>query len=223
MMVFDGQLGKRGSTWRFWGNKKGDFYLSVRTLGGILKTSFHRDRRCHTGFTSTYANENKLEGSWHIDRWEIPDEPFVKALQVVTPVGELEEYKSAEATPMKWLPIPPTGFVSVVTIALIRPDYVPAVDEPWPGAAYGTQPIGVAITKLRSAFLVCSQNPMDEAMKRDIEGYRERIIYSGLQKGLAQKPGLRAILIGQQAEGNRFLIEMAYRYSKENNSRDTHT
>lgn len=115
--------GKRGSTWRFWGNKKGDFYLSVRTLGGILKTSFHRDRRCHTGFTSTYANENKLEGSWHIDRWEIPDEPFVKALQVVTPVGELEEYKSAEATPMKWLPIPPTGFVSVVTIALIRPDY----------------------------------------------------------------------------------------------------
>ena len=27
--------GARSSTWRVWGNKKGDFYLATRTLGGI--------------------------------------------------------------------------------------------------------------------------------------------------------------------------------------------
>lgn len=46
--------GLSGTAWRFWGNKKGDFYLSGRSLGHIMKTSFHRDGRCQTGLTQMH-------------------------------------------------------------------------------------------------------------------------------------------------------------------------
>ena len=32
------QNGRRSSTYRFWGNKKGDFYLAARSIGGSLKS-----------------------------------------------------------------------------------------------------------------------------------------------------------------------------------------
>ena len=47
--------GPRSSAWRLWGNKKGDIYVAVRSLGGIIKASFHRDGRCQVGFTDSYA------------------------------------------------------------------------------------------------------------------------------------------------------------------------
>jgi hypothetical protein len=84
--------GPRSSIWRLWGNKKGDVYFSVRSLGGILKASFHRDRRCQVGFTSNYT-ETAIQRfgarSHHWERWVLPEAPTVRAVQIVVPANEL--------------------------------------------------------------------------------------------------------------------------------------
>ena len=46
--------GSRGATWRLWGDKKGDVYVAARSITGLVKASFHRDRKCHLGFTCGY-------------------------------------------------------------------------------------------------------------------------------------------------------------------------
>jgi hypothetical protein len=67
--------GRRSSTWRLWGDKKGDVYLSMRSQGGRLKASFHRDRHCSVGFTKEYesiAKERFGADSRHWERWRLP-------------------------------------------------------------------------------------------------------------------------------------------------------
>jgi hypothetical protein len=200
----------RASTWRFWGNKKGDFYLSVRHLGGVLKTSLHRDGHCHTGFTSEYASNLPTKRPRHLDRWALPDLPIVKAIQVLTPTEELEAYSSEETVPMRWLPIPEPPLMSVVTVFILGPDYLTPTDEPWPGAKYGAQPIGVAAAPSRTAFLVYSQQPMSDTTRLEIEAYRRRLLADAASL-VTPSPGLRAILIGGNDPGPRYLVEIAYR------------
>lgn len=81
--------GPRSSTWRFWGNKKGDFYVSVRPLGGIVKTSFHRDGRCHTGLTGTYAESIGRAAERHWDRWDLPADAATRALEIADDCGSV--------------------------------------------------------------------------------------------------------------------------------------
>jgi len=67
--------GPRSSLWRMWGNKKGDIYVAVRSLGAITKASFHRDGSCQVGFTEPYAaTASRRFGvtSRHWDRWQLP-------------------------------------------------------------------------------------------------------------------------------------------------------
>src|SRR5688572_6774902 len=96
--------GFRSSTWRFWGNKKGDCYMSVRVLGGTFKMSFHGDRRCHSAFTTEYVQRVSLARSRFMDQWTLPDEMIVKGLQVLTPVSELRVFEEDNEKLMKWLP-----------------------------------------------------------------------------------------------------------------------
>jgi hypothetical protein len=93
--------GPRSSIWRLWGNKKGDVYLSVRSLGGVLKASFHRDRRCQVGFTSNYT-ETAIQRfgarSRHWERWVLPEAPTVRAVQIVVPANELVPFGANDAS-----------------------------------------------------------------------------------------------------------------------------
>ena len=60
----------RSSTWRFWANKKGDFYLSMQSAVGIVKASFHTDGNCHIGHTSEYWKKQMLENAGrHWNKW----------------------------------------------------------------------------------------------------------------------------------------------------------
>jgi hypothetical protein len=76
----------RSSAWRLWGNKKGDIYAAVRSLGGITKASFHRDGRCQVGFADTYVELR----------------PFVDA--------------NPQQESIVWLPVPPEGSVGVLSV-----------------------------------------------------------------------------------------------------------
>jgi hypothetical protein len=203
--------GLRSSTWRFWGNKKGDFYLSVRILGGSLKTSLHRDRNCQTGFTKDYAREAGLKRSRHLDRWQLADAPLVIAVQVVIPVGELDRFEAKEAEPMVWVPIPPVEFVSVVTVYILRPDYSSENNDQWPGQSHGTQPLGVIRTPLRAAFVAWSQQPLTENVREFIERHRTQISSSAKALKVLAAPSIRSAIFGQQGDEPRFLMELAFR------------
>src|SRR5688500_16694613 len=76
----------RSSTWRFWGNKKGDFYLSARSIGGLFKTSFHRDGNCFAGFTREYLASQREKGTpvpqRFVDGWSLDTSCSVRAFQI---------------------------------------------------------------------------------------------------------------------------------------------
>lgn len=200
--------GLRSSTWRFWGNKKGDFYLSVRSLGGTFKTSLHRDRRCQTGFTKEYATRTALERGRHFDRWELPDELLTTAFQVVTPARELSRFRASDKQPMKWLPIAPPGSASIVTVFVATPKYLSEKGEPYPGARKGAELVGLAATRNRSVFLVHSQQLFQENLALDIEQYRRRLADSMAANGTAESESRAVLFCGDGAE-TRYVVEVA--------------
>ena len=200
--------GLRSSTWRFWGNKKGDFYLSVRSLGGTFKTSLHRDRRCQTGFTKEYATRTALERQRHLDNWELPDRVIVRAFEVVTPPAELSRFQASDKQRMKWLPTAPPGSASVVTVFVASPKYFSETGEPYPGAERGADLVGLAFARNRSAFLVHSQQLFQQHLALDIEKYRKQLADNMSLNGIAESDS-RAVLFGGDGAETRYVVEIA--------------
>jgi len=200
----------RSSTWRLWGNKKGDIYISTRSLGGILKASFHRDGNCHVGFTSQYVETARKRfsnvQSRHWDRWTIPDDPIVRVVQIAVPASELREFSSEEAPQMKWIPVPPSGSVSVVSVFIAQP----GVEMKWPGSAHGAKPLGVILTARRTTWVVYAQNPIDEDTRDWIERYREKVASLPGVADAPREPSVRTILWGFREKHDRFFIELAW-------------
>jgi len=210
--------GPRSSTWRFWGNKKGDFYLAARSLGGTLKTSFHRDGRCHSGLTSEYLNRIRGEGQVatrkYFDRWELASEPSVRAYQILVPAGELRLFRPDAVDQMKWIPGPPPGHAITVSLFLSR---TLESDEHWPGANFGSEPIGVAVASGRVAWLVAKAHPLTPEIISEIETCREQVsariardpaAATRLQKE-TDRTGIRVIVAGNRPTQERFCIELA--------------
>lgn len=187
--------GPRSSTWRLWGNKKGDVYLSVRNLGGIVKASFHRDRRCQVGFTAEYAETAKQRFGTtkrHWERWVLPSEPVVRAVQVVVPASELVPFEAAESPNMKWLPGPPVGMAAVVSIFIVEPPTF----ESWPGAIEGAQPLGIPVCPTRLTWAVVANSPLDASSLQKIEEARHKAIKLPGAADAPRIPGVRAVIWG---------------------------
>lgn len=202
--------GRRSSTWRFWGNKKGDFYFSTRSLGGVLKTSLHRDGRCHTGFTSEYAARSDSVApqgrSRHQDRWLLPNAPFCVAARILIPESELREYPTRSSRKkMKWLDPPRPGGMFVVSIYVATPE---ARGTRWPGSDRGSIPVGVMGAAQRTCWVVGIYQRVDVSTLAMIEGERIRLsVYSRAEKAV----GRRAILGGAGPEnGPRWALELAW-------------
>ncbi|VTU36122.1 hypothetical protein [Variovorax sp. PBL-E5] len=118
--------GLRSSTWRIWGNKKGDVYAAIRHLGGVTKASFHRDRKCQVGFTTEYMQSpdgGDVEGSRHWVTWKLPEAPMVQAMHIICPDEDLVRFNDEpeEARLMRWLPAPGIGHAKVTTIHIAEP------------------------------------------------------------------------------------------------------
>jgi hypothetical protein len=185
--------GPRSSIWRLWGNKKGDVYLSVRSLGGILKASFHRDRRCQVGFTSNYT-ETAIQRfgarSRHWERWVLPEAPTVRAVQIVVPANELVPFGANDASQMKWLPPPAAGAASVVSVFIAEP---PSAAD-WPGPESGGQMLGFVVRKTRATWAAYSSHVLDATTKQHIEEARVKAAQLPDAAEAPRTPGIRAVL-----------------------------
>ena len=201
--------GRRSSTWRVWGNKKGDFYFSTRTLGGIVKTSLHRDGTCHYGFTSDYVAKPKSlapkNRSRLLDRWHLPDAPFCAASRILIPEAELRDFPTVDSDQMRWLTPPPPGGLFAAAVYVFRPD---ALGDGWPGADKGSIPIGVLTTGSRSAWVVGINQAMDAKTAAWLDNERRRLAESiKVEKAV----GHRMVLAGAEGpDGARCYLEVAW-------------
>jgi hypothetical protein len=209
--------GPRGATWRLWGNKKGDVYLAARSITREVKASFHRDRKCHLGFTSEYIESARTQfpglTSRNWDCWTIPDELVVRALQIVLPASELRAFASQEAAQTKWLPPPSENFTSEVTVFIVdcrtmgRP-----TDSKWPGASVGAQSLGLIDLPVagRTVWAVHTYNALDGSAMACIEKQRRMVENLADDYKAHRTPDARAILAGSREGLTRFLLEFAW-------------
>ena len=198
--------GLRSSTWRIWPNKKGDTYLATRSLGGILKVSFHKDRRCHIGFTSEYAQTAKERFGAErrlLQRWELPEGPVARAAQIVIPYSELTAFESEEATQMRWIPSPGPGFAVVVTLFMAEP---PDAFK-WENSNSDGMPIAMMCSSTRVAWLVYTNQPWNAQHHDWMEHHRIKSLdLPGAEHAPWGSPEMRTIMWGASESPNDFFI-----------------
>ncbi|RYE38791.1 MAG: hypothetical protein EOP48_26570 [Sphingobacteriales bacterium] len=103
---------KRSSTWAMWGDKKGELYLSARSVGGQFKLSFHKSRICTLGCTREYAISQNIDPKARsLHRWKLPDQETVLAVQIIIPENELIVFKEEKLAKTRWIMSPPEGEV----------------------------------------------------------------------------------------------------------------
>lgn len=200
--------GLRSSAWRLWGNKKGDIYAAVRSLGAITKVSFHRDGKCQVGFTTEYAPTAAQRfgtRSRHWQTWRLPGEPLVRALRIIVPASELRSSVGQDGEDLIWLPAPPGGSVAVVSIFLTPSG---AELEASADARHATI-FGKVQTSIRTAWAVYAHNPMDQATARKVEAERARL--KAIPTPVTGWPaGTRASLWEDRTDHNRNTLELAF-------------
>ena len=190
--------GPRSAVWRIWGNKKGDIYVASRSLGGVLKTSLHRDRRCNTGFTTSYHDRpgslSPKGRSRHLDRWSLPDVPAVLAAEILIPGTELRAAPVRGAEKVKWLTAPRPDQLLVASVVLVRSG-APPVD--WNELGPGLEPLGVVRTELRSACVVHKTIPMSAAIRSRV---KQEIAHASQTIKEPRRTGYRLQLLGQRGD-----------------------
>ena len=201
--------GRRSSTWRIWGNKKGDVYLSVRALGGILKVSLHKDRRCQVGFTSEYAEEATSKfgtTSRHWSRWTLLERPVVRAIQIVFPDQDLAFFETDDSKQMRWLPAPGPGHATVVSIFIAEPPE----SCNWSRPEQDGHLIGVLACPSRFTWVVHTNQKIDEELSRVIDANRATALQHAKAGAVPlDTPGLRMILWGHtEGPADVFFIEL---------------
>jgi hypothetical protein len=199
----------RGATWRFWGNKKGDFYVAARVLGGDFKTSLHKDGWCQIGATK------ELLRRWpghslprKMDRWQLPDAPMALAFEIATPGDELTQFQQDEKQPMLWLQPPSPSFIVVVSILIWRTGERFTAPELLPGDAENAGIIGGMETKSRSSLAIYRSYPLTEATRKVIDESRAKL-RALMPREVQPTSGARMILIGSRDKGQRFFLDLA--------------
>jgi hypothetical protein len=195
--------GPRSSTWVLWGNKKGDIYVAVRSLGGKIKASFHRDGKCHVGFHSDYADTASrrfgvAKRLW--EKWRLPDDPIVRVLQVLVPHSELRSFADRNPTAdVTWLPVPPAGSIGVVSIAISKAEINLA--------SYVSDEIivGNVRTSICTAWVVYVHHPMDSVLAKLVADERTRLMIRATNSPL----GTRAALYEHKEGHDRKVLELA--------------
>jgi hypothetical protein len=197
--------GLRSSTWRLWGNKKGDIYFAVRTLGNTIKASFHRDGKCQVGFTEEYmSTATKLYTiqSRHWEKWRLPSDELVKALQVLIPHSELRQFTSRNDRDVIWLPTPPDGSIAVVSLFIS----IPIVDLSLSPDSAATI-LGKIKTSTRTAWLVYLHNPIDVIMEKLISNEKGKL--RRISDFTDLPPNSRAILWEHRQGHDQHVLELA--------------
>ena len=198
--------GPRSSAWRLWGNPKDDIYVAIRSHGGKIKASFHRDGQCQVGFTRDYAASRGLAvPSRHWEKWQLPADPVVRVLQVMVPHSELRSFIDRKPQDLTWLPTPPEGSLAVASIFVTT--QATALPLPLPGCAHGAILVGKVPTSIRTAWLVYDHTPIDAALAELINGARAK--FHNLPGILESGNWPREALWDSRADHDRHVLELA--------------
>jgi hypothetical protein len=198
----------RSSNWRLWGNKKGDFYVAVRSLGAITKASFHRDGKCQVGFTQGYeatAAQLYAVKSRHWEKWQLPADQVVRVLQILVPHSELRSFTDRIDDDITWLPTPPEGSVAVISIFISTQ----GIEVSAPNSTHAAMVVGNIRTSTRTAWLVYAHHPIDATMATvisDEHAKLERIPGAG-----SWPLNTRAAVWESRKDHDYHVLELAYR------------
>jgi hypothetical protein len=194
--------GRRSSTFRFWSNPKGDFYLAGRSIGHLLKASLHRDGRCHVGYTKEHADSIGVSDR-HLHRWTIPLDRLVKPIQIMVPEEDLVPFPASEKADTQWVPSAAPGSARFVGIIVVPTSNLASLGEPWPGSRR-TKPIAVVTTQARTAFVLHWDNPVTPEQAESLRSLRRQMAAEAARRGLAPDADLRGVVFGDlgNASGN---------------------
>jgi hypothetical protein len=74
----------------WWSSTRGDVYVAVRTLGGVLKASLHESGRCHVRAPDASKWVSPGDAPQFLDSWKIdPQSPYEFPFRVIIPASEL--------------------------------------------------------------------------------------------------------------------------------------
>ena len=198
--------GARSSGWRIWGMLEGDIYVAVRSLGGVIKASLHRDGRCYLGFTRGYAATAAARFGTqvrHWETWQLSMGKVALVFQILVTRDELRHFVGRDDAKLTWLAPPPVGCIAVVSIFL-----APSPIELAPETCSSASLVGTVRTKLRNAWVFYANRSIDAILRQTITAEQAR--RSRLFKPGALKPGTRAVLWQSRTDdGCRQLLEIA--------------
>jgi hypothetical protein len=197
--------GPRSSAWRVWGMHQGDLYVAVRSLGGVIKASLHRDGRSYLGFTSEYAATAAARfgrQGRHWGTWQLPVDRIAVVFQILVPQRELRHFVGRDNSKLIWLAPPPVGSIAVISI-FVAPPPIELAAETSPSANL----VGIVRTQVRSAWVFCA-NSIDATLRQTIAAEQAKL--RRLPKPSGLKPGTRAVLWESRADdGCRRMLELA--------------
>lgn len=137
--------GPRSSVWRVWWSKEGDVYVAVRSLGGIIKASFHHTSNVrHIAFQKDFLKRFPLFniGERTLYRWYRTHWPNLNvSLEgiIYIPADDLRrsavDEKLRKNGSIVWIEPPPAEMKADITLMIQDAD----PGDNWPGKNRGTQ------------------------------------------------------------------------------------
>ena len=199
--------GPHSTVWRIWGEPKGDVYAAVRTLGGIVKASFHKDGKCHVGFTSGYSDTATRRFGTprrHWETWRLPQAPVTRILRLLIPRMELREFPPKYRSKVIWIPAPKEQPIAVISVFMVVGD----IDLQLPTDATEVRLVGRVDAGNRKAWVIYAPSPVEGAWVDAIEDARRDL--RRLPRPEVPGPGLRATIWDSRPDHDRCVIELAY-------------
>ncbi|HBE83440.1 MAG TPA: hypothetical protein PLN05_03945 [Pyrinomonadaceae bacterium] len=197
---------RQSGIWRIWSIPKGDIYVANRCLGGIYKASFHKDRKCQFGFTKEYAekaDERFGRNDRHIEKWRLPEDAVVCAIQILIPESELRISASTDDEKITWLETPPLDSVGTISLFITEKDIELHVPRNVPGAVI----VGRLDTDIRRAWITYAFTIPDKKLAEIIEFEKHRL--KATIANMAIPPGTRASLWDSKNSYDRHVLELA--------------
>lgn len=197
----------RSAAWRFWCNKKGDYYLSMQSAGGIVKASFHSDGNCQIGHTSEHWKQKMLENAGrHWNKWKLSNEAVARAMQILIPTTELRLFEEKLSKQMAWIPPASHHSMTVVSIFISSKHE----DELWPAQSEGTLPLGIMKAGGRIAWVVYKEQPVPKNFAEFIINGRDIVANLPGAQEVLNTPEPRGCICGQNnGDGGQFMLEVA--------------